>query len=779
MASVIHIGKVEEFCAAYDGEPFHALMCDPPYHLTSIVKRFGKEGAAEAKDRDGVYRRAARGFMGKDWDGGDVAFRPETWEALSDLLYPGAFIMAFAGTRGYHRMACAIEDAGLIIHPAIGWLFGCLSEDTEILTRDGWEPYHNATQGTDVMCYNNSEDTFSFQPVEELYVYRYSETAYRIHSARTDQLVSRNHRCLVERAGRLEFIPAEGLAPQEAVPILESVSDLLEAVRGDGQRRGVQEEDLRGVVREEGSRRSPAPEAESSRRGSFMPALRQGALRSCGVAAQGGRELLLPFVPGESERSTSDSVCSERAGEEASWQGNGGREESRVEGRRHVHAQARQLQADKVCPVPARVPSDGSQGRVRHGASTPCGAGAGPVSTAHGSGSPRQPRPAGQLPVKPAAVRQQSGPQVVRASRFTETTLADVTPVHYHGVVWCVRVPTGAFVCRRNGRIFVTGNSGFPKATRIKGDPAFEGHRYGLQALKPAFEFIAVAQKPYQGSPAENIRRNGAGALCIDGGRVGGSGGTAGAGPGPKGRVYGGTLNGEFGKPVPGLGRWPANLAMDEAGAEVVDRQSGFSRSRLNPEAPGRESVTINFGLKNHGACMHEDEGGASRYYHTSDWRAEVAEQIAHADPVAYRAKAGRDERDAGLHRMPLRDSGVWDGRASQAESRVIGNTMPTPIANAHPCVKPISLCRWLAALLLPPAQYAPRRILVPFAGSGSECIGAHLAGWDGIVGVEMSREYAEIAEARLRFWEGNSGLFEELTAQPVVDSGQQALGLL
>ena len=73
---------------------------------------------------------------------------------------------------------------------------------------------------------------------------------------------------------------------------------------------------------------------------------------------------------------------------------------------------------------------------------------------------------------------------------------------------------------------------------------------------------------------------------------------------------------------------------------------------------------------------------------------------------------------------------------------------------NSHPTVKPIDLTRWLATLLLPPEEYAPRRILVPFSGSGSEMIGASLAGWEEIVGIEMEEEYVEIAEARLKHWE-------------------------
>jgi len=82
--------------------------------------------------------------------------------------------------------------------------------------------------------------------------------------------------------------------------------------------------------------------------------------------------------------------------------------------------------------------------------------------------------------------------------------------------------------------------------------------------------------------------------------------------------------------------------------------------------------------------------------------------------------------------------------------------------------VKPLDLARYLATLLLPPDEYAPRRILVPFAGSGSECIGAFMAGWDEIVGVEFIREYVDIARARLDYWMRQGAqldFMEELTA--------------
>jgi site-specific DNA-methyltransferase (adenine-specific) len=103
-----------------------SAVTDPPYHLTSIVKRFGAANAAPAKSNGatGVYGRASAGFMGQTWDGGDVAFRPETWAEVLRVLKPGGYLLAFGGTRTYHRLACAVEDAGFEIRDQIGWAYG-------------------------------------------------------------------------------------------------------------------------------------------------------------------------------------------------------------------------------------------------------------------------------------------------------------------------------------------------------------------------------------------------------------------------------------------------------------------------------------------------------------------------------------------------------------------------------------------------------------------------------------------------------------------------------
>lgn len=140
-------GDCLEVLASLPENSVDSVVCDPPYHLTSIVDRFGKEGAAEAKHgTDGVYKRASSGFMGKKWDGGDVAFQVATWEAVLRVLKPGGYLLAFASTRGFGRMSVAIEDAGFIVHPLIAWVFGSGFPKATRIKADGYDGWRYGRQ---------------------------------------------------------------------------------------------------------------------------------------------------------------------------------------------------------------------------------------------------------------------------------------------------------------------------------------------------------------------------------------------------------------------------------------------------------------------------------------------------------------------------------------------------------------------------------------------------------------------------------------------------------
>lgn len=80
-----------------DENSIDAIVTDPPYELN---------------------------FMGKGWDNAGVSFQKETWEKCLRVLKPGGYLLAFGGTRTYHRIACAIEDAGFEIRDCIMWLYG-------------------------------------------------------------------------------------------------------------------------------------------------------------------------------------------------------------------------------------------------------------------------------------------------------------------------------------------------------------------------------------------------------------------------------------------------------------------------------------------------------------------------------------------------------------------------------------------------------------------------------------------------------------------------------
>jgi site-specific DNA-methyltransferase (adenine-specific) len=131
----LHAGDCLDVLKAMPENSIDAVVTDPPYHLTSIVKRFSKNGYSKSnleqpadKNLDGImdgsFRRLAKGFMGKQWDGGDIAFRPELWAEVLRVLKPGGHMVCFGGTRTYHRMTCAIEDAGFEIRDQLAWVFG-------------------------------------------------------------------------------------------------------------------------------------------------------------------------------------------------------------------------------------------------------------------------------------------------------------------------------------------------------------------------------------------------------------------------------------------------------------------------------------------------------------------------------------------------------------------------------------------------------------------------------------------------------------------------------
>jgi DNA modification methylase len=123
-ASVIDIlhGDCRDIMAAMPPAIFDSCVTDPPYHLTN--------NTGTRSPYPGQYTPIGRpqepkgGFMGRAWDGGSIAFQPETWAAVLRVLKPGAHLLAFGGMRTQHRLICAIEDAGFEIRDCLLFLYG-------------------------------------------------------------------------------------------------------------------------------------------------------------------------------------------------------------------------------------------------------------------------------------------------------------------------------------------------------------------------------------------------------------------------------------------------------------------------------------------------------------------------------------------------------------------------------------------------------------------------------------------------------------------------------
>jgi len=96
-------GNCLEVLKGLQSESVDAIVTDPPYELTS-----GKN--------------SKKGFMGKEWDGTGIAFNVDLWRECLRVLKPGGHLLAFGGTRTYHRMACAIEDSGFEVRDMLNWI---------------------------------------------------------------------------------------------------------------------------------------------------------------------------------------------------------------------------------------------------------------------------------------------------------------------------------------------------------------------------------------------------------------------------------------------------------------------------------------------------------------------------------------------------------------------------------------------------------------------------------------------------------------------------------
>jgi site-specific DNA-methyltransferase (adenine-specific) len=248
-------------------------------------------------------------------------------------------------------------------------------------------------------------------------------------------------------------------------------------------------------------------------------------------------------------------------------------------------------------------------------------------------------------------------------------------------------------------------------------------------ALKPAHEPIVVARKPLIGTVAENVLEHGVGGINVDACRIGfaeddkPSAGNRTATFGTQETQSGG--DGSGGYEANNVGRWPANIILDEYTAELLDQQSGNVKGGVWNNTAGARHFN-NDGKPTDYVSKGADKtiGGASRFF--------------------YVAKASKRDRNEGLDELPEvrhADRNSTDGvggdnprnRTNQAKQ------------NFHPTVKPTALMQYLVRLVTPEGG----TVLDPFTGSGSTGKAAILEGKQ-FIGIELTEEYLPIIAGRL-----------------------------
>jgi site-specific DNA-methyltransferase (adenine-specific) len=265
--------------------------------------------------------------------------------------------------------------------------------------------------------------------------------------------------------------------------------------------------------------------------------------------------------------------------------------------------------------------------------------------------------------------------------------------------------------------------SGFPKSMDISKqiDKKLEDTELSQKlegwgtALKPAHEPVVMARNPLEeNTVVDNVLKYGTGGINIDGSRISTDETITNHSRSSESAVSKGKYGDSREQDThqtdgQKLGRFPANIILDEEAGKILDEQSGLDRGAAAPVKRGHDGssngIYGDYAQKgDDGLTFRGDTGGASRFF--------------------YCPKVSKRERNEG------------------------------GIVNNHITVKPVDLMLYLIRLVTPKGGVT----LDPFMGSGSTGKAAVRGGFD-FIGIEREEEYFEIAEARIEYEENKSGI--------------------
>ena len=765
-------------------------------------------------------------FMNKAWDNSGVAFQADTWRHCLRVLKPGGFLLAFGGSRTFHRIACAIEDAGFEIRDTIMWLYGCLSEDTEILTTNGWRGMNTICEGDEIFSLDLRGDQIVKNKVRHLFKYEYDGEMVHIKNANTDQLLTPNHHCIIKdvirtRAkGNIAYNSYDYWQYQDAWRIRSQRVTLPLA----GKYNGVLEvgnlfAELLGWVISEGEYHQTTNAIMITQTSANMPYVSRirYVLGKLGIKYTEHQRVrkYKDKLKGDSILRLKKEKISKSYTEYKFYIG---KESEGVVNKIKELCPEKRLTwrlldlslSNKEFLLKGLCMGDGS--KAKH--------------TAFGFDSFYQ-KDYEELEIFQALLHltakqgwiNYNPPKAQYYCSISSNPNTEVQGKHaknrfvkYNGkYVWCVETEIGNFMARRNGKVFITGNSGFPKSLNLgiavesklqsgsantkdwrnldgekaeSGDWGISknGKEYGYRptdynadghlrlvkpdykteegkrwdgwgsTLKPSFEPVIMARKPCDGTLTDNVLKWGVGGLNIDECRVGKEtlkGGTiAKMGGGAEGICNYSIIGAERLPREDTCGRFPANTIFTYDDTDFDEVCGGL------PSGGQNGSITKRYDMNNQ---VYGDYGKCNLWQAYND--------SGSAARYFYCAKATTRDRDEGCELLAKKKATSKINKSNGTGEGFDGEQTPIR-ANTHSCVKPTSLLCYLIRLVTPRGG----TILDPFMGSGSTGKAAFYENFDRnadykFIGVEMTAEYLPIAAARIEFAMNDKRVVE--TEQP------------
>ena len=746
-------------------------------------------------------------FMNKDWD--KAVPNITIWKECLRTMKPGAFAFVMCSPRSdvQAEMVIKLKEAGFEVNfSPIYWTYACLSSDTEVLSLEyGWTEWERLRKSKiskyiHILTYDNESNSYKWEIPSRWNEYQVKDTCYRIKSDSTDQLVSRGHRVYFEREGKLLWDYAERLSYNQTIqaPILDEVPDVrqynipaIQTKACDNMFNRVFEKTIinkqqreMGYIRDKKNKEN-------------LSMLWKGVLHLSSLVKEGTelRNVLFYKLQTKSEHTQISSDMAEntptkmvsRKGRRMEQENNWGRK-SILERWGNIFQNTWKLYRSEIYPLSKGISVDGKERWVCDGTSYTGSSTDWEATIEVGGSSSYRSRSNEQFSGKSDVVFIQPRTQEIRtSSRPYKTTMATISKEYYEGTIFCPTVSTGIFIAKRKGKIFLTGNSGFPKAMNISkvvdrklgyereiisgsskdaqysgkfdqkssteriklGSPIskeakkLNGSYAGFQP-KPAVEVIIVAMKPLsEKTYVDQALKNGKGITWLDDGRIPyqsekdkesaiGIGGSFSGKSFDTGRYHFNVGNSfvrsEF--EINAKGRFPANLLVQD---NVLDNgvitKSGtlLKKHTITKGQTGSFTPDDWIDREQHPSKDYpSDEGSLSRYFSLDAWYSKNIEEL--PDYV---------QRIFPFLYVPKATSGERNEDLESAEKY--------KAKNIHSTVKPLKLMTYLITIGSRPDD----TILDPFMGSGTTGVAAKILHRN-FIGFEIDGNYFEIAQQRI-----------------------------